>query len=86
VEGSCKHDNKTSYSITFWEIIEQLSDLQFLKDGLRFMELIISAPRHDRTELSRSSSVLFTSRKELPELTGWQARTLKLHMISYEFT
>jgi hypothetical protein len=33
VEGSCEHDNELSGSIKFWEVLELLQNLRFLKKG-----------------------------------------------------
>jgi hypothetical protein len=38
VEGSSEHENELSGSVTFWEILEYLSDAGFLK-RLSFIEL-----------------------------------------------
>jgi hypothetical protein len=32
VEGSCEYGNEPSGSITFWEILEKLSDWRLLKE------------------------------------------------------
>jgi hypothetical protein len=33
IEGSCEHGNQHSGSITFWEILEKLHNLQLLKES-----------------------------------------------------